>query len=145
VREYTEQYYLPAASAYHLRATNRGVAGTAMATWQLALDRNWNALHFGQVNVETDATQHAFEVQVYLEELEPGSVEIELYADGDADHAPVLQKMERIRQIPDVPGGYVYGTVVPAERAATRYTARLIPHREGVATPLEDPRILWQR
>ena len=30
-------------------------------------------------------------------------------------------------------------------RPATDYTARVIPNCNGVAIPLEDPRILWQR
>ena len=145
VREYTEQHYLPAASAYRGRAAEQGAVGAAMATWRLDLDRNWNTLRFGEVKVKSDAAQHVFEAEVFLEELEPGSVEIELYADGGSDRAPVLQKMERLRQIPDTPGGYVYGAVVSAERPAADYTARLIPHHDGVAVPLEDSRILWQR
>ena len=28
---------------------------------------------------------------------------------------------------------------------ATDYTARLVPHRDGVAVPLEEAHILWQR
>ena len=34
---------------------------------------------------------------------------------------------------------------VPATRPATDYTARIIPHRAGVAVPLEVDPILWQR
>jgi starch phosphorylase len=41
--------------------------------------------------------------------------------------------------------GYVYRAPVPATRPATDYTVRVIPHRSGVAVPLEVGRILWQR
>jgi starch phosphorylase len=41
--------------------------------------------------------------------------------------------------------GYVYTAEVPAARPSADYTARVIPHCEGVAIPLEDARILWQR
>jgi starch phosphorylase len=34
---------------------------------------------------------------------------------------------------------------VSASRKATDYTARIIPHYNGVSIPLEDARILWQR
>jgi starch phosphorylase len=34
---------------------------------------------------------------------------------------------------------------VSADRPPGDYTARMIPHRDGVAVPLEDARILWQR
>ena len=50
----------------------------------------------------------------------------------------------------DPPGGDIQGRKkgrgsVPATRPATDYTARLIPHRPGVAVPFEAARILWQR
>jgi starch phosphorylase len=34
---------------------------------------------------------------------------------------------------------------VSAARPSADYTARVIPHYDGVAIPLEDARILWQR
>ena len=57
----------------------------------------------------------------------------------------VRQEMKRVRRLVGAPGGYVYSAAVPAARPAADYTARLMPHRPGVAVPLEDARILWQR
>ena len=59
--------------------------------------------------------------------------------------APVRQEMKRVRQLAGAPGGYVYSAAVSAARPPTDYTARVIPHCDGVAVPLEDARILWQR
>ena len=70
---------------------------------------------------------------------------VELYADGVKGGAPVRQEMKRVRQLADASGGYVYSAAVPADRAPADYTARVIPHCDGVAIPLEDARILWQR
>lgn len=53
--------------------------------------------------------------------------------------------MKRMRQLVGATNGYAYRVSVPAARPATDYTARVIPHRDGVAIPLEDARILWQR
>jgi starch phosphorylase len=53
--------------------------------------------------------------------------------------------MKRVRQPAGVSGSYVYGAAVPADRPATDYTARVIPHCSGVAVPLEANSILWQR
>ncbi len=145
VREYTEQHYLPAASAYRGRAADEGSVGAAIATWKFALDQSWNALRFGEVGIESDADQHVFEVQVFLDALEPNSVQIELYAEGGAAKAPVRQKMRRLRQLSGTPGGHVYGATVPATRPAADYTARLIPYYDGISIPLEDARILWQQ
>jgi starch phosphorylase len=145
VREYTEQYYFPAAAAYRERAADKGASGVQLVNWRHALERTWAALRFGDVKVETDGKQHVFEVQVYLDELDPEAVRVELYADGVRDGAPVRQEMKRVRQLVGATNGYAYRSGVPAARPATDYTARLIPHRDGVAVPLEDDHILWQR
>ena len=145
VREYTEQHYLPAAAAYRERAGNKGEIGGNIVSWRQALDQQWTALRFGEVKVETDGERHAFEVQVHLGDLDPKAVRVELYAAGVTNSAPVRQEMERAHQRTGPPGGYIYRAVVPAARPAGDYTARLIPHRDGVAIPLENARILWQR
>ena len=82
VREYTEQLYLPAATAYHLRIANKGAICGHMVDWWQSLEQKWATLHFGEVKVETRGEQHVFEVQVYLNDLDPKAVRVELYADG---------------------------------------------------------------
>ena len=145
VREYTEQHYLPAASAYRERAAEKGEIGVQIVNWRNALDQKWNALRFGEVKVETDGAQHVFEVPVYLDDLDPKAVQVELYADGVTGGPPMRQEMKRVRQLAGASGGYVYTASVSAARPAVDYTARVMPHCEGVAIPLEDARILWQR
>jgi starch phosphorylase len=145
VREYTEQHYLPAATAYRERAANRGAIGRQMVDWQHSLEQRWATLHFGEVKVETRGEQHVFEVQVYLNDLDPKAVRVELYADGMSGDAPVRREMKRVRQLTGVSGGHVYSEAVSATRAATDYTARVIPHCLGVAVPQEAAHILWQR
>jgi len=72
-------------------------------------------------------------------------VRIELYADGVGGGVPVRQEMKRVRQQAGTAGSFVYHAVVAADRSASDYTARVIPHRAGVLIPLEDSRISWQR
>jgi starch phosphorylase len=145
VCEYTEQHYLPAASAYLERAADKGAIGVDMVSWRHALDQKWTALRFGEVKVETRGEQHVFEVQVYLDDLDPEAVWVELYANGVNGTAPERVEMKRVRQPAGATNSYAYRAGVPAARPATDYTARLIPHRDGVAVPLEAARILWQR
>jgi len=145
VREYTEQHYLPAAAAYRERAANKGAVGRQVVDWQHTLEQKWPTLHFGEVKVETRGEQHVFEVQVYLNDLDPKAVRVELYADGINGGSPVRQEMTRVRQLAYGPGGCVYSAAVSATRPPADYTARVIPHCSGVAVPLEDARILWQR
>jgi starch phosphorylase len=102
-------------------------------------------LRFGEVSVETRGEQHAFELQLYLADLDPSAVRVELYADGISDGPPVRQEMTRIRELAGGLGRYVYSAAVSTARPAADYTARVIPHCNGVAIPLENACILWQR
>jgi starch phosphorylase len=145
VREYSEQHYLPAAAAYRKRAADKGTVGRQVVDWQQRLEQKWPTLHLGEVKVETEAEQHLLEVEVYLNDLDPDAVRVELYADGVEGSAPVRQQMKRVRQQDGASGGYVYSAAVSAARPPTDFTARVIPHYDGVAIPLEEARILWQR
>jgi starch phosphorylase len=144
VPEYTEQHYLPAASAYRERAAGKGAMGMQVVNWQHTMEQNWSNLRFGEMKVATDGEKHVFEVQVYLSGLDPNSVRVELYADGVNGGEPVRQEMKRVRQLVGA-NGTIYSTQVPTTRPATDYTARVIPHCSGVAVPLEAAQILWQR
>ncbi len=145
VREYTGQHYLPAASAFHLRVADKGAIGRQMVDWHHSLDKKWSSLRFGEMKVETKGAEHVFEVQVYLNDLDPKAVQIELYADGVNGGSPVRQEMKCLRQLVGAPGGCIYSATVSAAMQTASYTARMIPRREGVAVPLETSHILWQR
>jgi len=145
VREYTEQHYLPASVAYRDRAANKGAAGRQVVDWQHAVDREWGSLRFGDLRVETNADHHVFEVEVFLNDLDPNAVRVELYADGINGGDPVRQEMKYARSLPGGSRRCAYSATVPAALPARDYTARVIPRRFGVAVPLESTRILWQR
>jgi glycogen phosphorylase len=145
VREYTEQHYLPAAAAYRERAADNSTVGRRVVNWQHTLGQKWAALHFGDVKVETRGEQHVFEVQICLNDLDPRAVRVELCADGVRGGAPVRHEMKRVRQLAGSLGDYIYSAAVAAARPPSDYTARVIPYCNGVAIPLEDARILWQR
>jgi starch phosphorylase len=145
VREYTEEHYLPAAAEYRARAADKGAVGRQIVDWQHSLDENWAALHLGEVKVETHDGQLAFELEVGLGDLDPHSVRVELYAEGVGGGAPARQEMKRGRRQAGTAASFVYGAVVAADRSASDYTPRVIPHHTGVSIPLEDSRIRWQR
>lgn len=145
MREYTRQYYLPVAHHYRQRTHNKGAFGVRMVEWQRHLQQGWHALRFGQLQVETDQEQHTFEVQVYLGELEPELVRVELYADALEGEEPVKQQMSRVRQLVGAENGYAYQASVPGNRPEADFTPRLMPYFKGVSIPLEAKQILWQR
>ena len=60
-------------------------------------------------------------------------------------NGPVRQEMKLLRELVGAWGGYVYSAAVPASRPPADSTMRVMPHRAGVAVPLEVDPILWQR
>ena len=142
VREYTEQRYLPAAFSYHKRVAQ---GGASITNWLSAIKENWHALHFGEMTVMQDLGSHIFEIQIYLNELDPAAVRVELYAQGVGGGVPVASEMQRIRNLTGTIGGFVYGATVSDARPVSDYTARIIPYHPEVAVPLESSQILWQR
>jgi starch phosphorylase len=144
VREYTEQHYIPAAAAYRERAADNGAKGAQLVNWQHDLEQKWGNLRFGEIKVASNGGNYVFEVQVYLSGLDPNTVRVELYADGVDGKESVRQEMIGSQELADA-SSYIYRTEVASTRPATDYTARVVPYYSGVAIPLEEARILWQR
>jgi len=144
LREYTEEYYIPLAESYRKRSSKNGAMGTEITKWKHNLEQFWPNLRFGELKVETDGGMHKFEVQVYLNGVEPDSARVELFADGEKNRMPFRQVMKRGRALVGAMNGFVYGAEVPAKRPASDYTPRVIPYFPGVAVPLETSQILWR-
>ena len=145
VRQYTEEHYLPAAAAYRERSADNGAPGVEIVDWEEALNQKWPSLRFGAMKIEEDGGHHVFEVELFLDGLDPDAVQAELYAEGVVGGgAPVRQPMTRVKH-QESAEACVYSARVPSTRPASDYTPRLIPHHPGVSVPLEASQILWQR
>ena len=145
VQEYTELRYLPSALEYAARAASGGALGQSMVTWQRRLDERWRNVRFGDATSATRESRHVFEVEVWLGDLEPASVRVELYADASAEGPSAGHAMQCGDRLTWGTGGYRYSVDIAAHRPATDYTARMIPSFDGIAVPLEESRIAWQR
>jgi starch phosphorylase len=84
-------------------------------------------------------------VQVYLDELDPDALEVELYAESPNGGPPVRQKMTRGEQLVGATRGWTYVAKLPVQLPAEHFTARLIPRQSGAAIPLEAAQIKWER
>jgi len=145
VREYTDHYYLPAAQAYCQRAADQGKVGAELLEWHRAISAHWAQVRFGPLHVETRDGAHFFDLQVYLDDLRPHAVHVELYADPLDGAEPERRVMERGRALSGSPGGHTYSAQVPAARPAEHYTPRIVPFEPRAFVPLEANQILWQR
>ena len=145
VREYTEQHYLPAAASYLQRAANKGESGKQIIAEIRSLEQNWPAMRFGEVRSETIESQLKFEVQVYFNELDPNTIQLELFANGINGEPAFVQQMTQGEKLGGINNCYRYFASVTATRPASDYTARAIPSFKNVSVPLETSKILWER
>lgn len=145
VREYTEAHYLPLAAAYRRRAEQDPGFAASLIEWRRTLDRHWHCIRFDAVTVTTQDGSHHFDVRLYLDELDPAWVSVELFAMPLDNGAPERYPMARSHQLIGSTGGWVYTVRIPASRPAADYTARVIPYRNGASIPLEAAHITWQR
>ncbi len=113
VREYTGNHYLTAAAAYAARAGQKGRLGVELLEWQRKLATGWHRLAFGPLKVESNDKGHHFEVIVYLGDLDPDAVQVELFADPHNGDKPVRKPMGRGPRQSD--GGFVYSATTEIE------------------------------
>jgi len=144
VREYTEQHYLPAATAYIERAANKGQKGKQVVNLLHNLNQKWVSMHFGEVKIISVENYNKIEVQIYFGDLDPETLQAELFANGIDGKGPEVQKMSRGTKIEGSDNAYYYNASVSSGRPATDYTTRVIPTLPGVSVPLETNLILWQ-
>jgi starch phosphorylase len=144
VREYTERYYLPAAAAYHERVAEGGAAGAELLQWQRMLAHGWRSIHFGDFRVDTANGDHSFYVQVYLGEVSPDAVRVELYADRCNGNDPAREPMPASEPLIGAVNGHLFTARVAASRPASDYTPRVVPNHPQAVVPLEASQILWR-
>ena len=146
VREYTDDYYLPAAKAYRRRAADKERLAAALEEWLVALTNHWQQVRFGPLTVQEASTGNLFRVEVHLGELAPEAVGVELYAEPlPPDAKPDRVTMKRGAQLAGPKGGYQYQATVPTGRPAQDYTPRVIPYHVEAFVPLEANFILWRK
>ncbi|MGY3053131.1 starch phosphorylase [Pedobacter sp. UYEF25] len=143
LKDYTEQYYIPAAKAYKIRSATNGKAGLQIINHRQILRENWECIHFGNLQVDEVEMGYHFQVQVFMKDVAQKDVLVELYANGLDSAKPERVKMETASS-QNNNDEYLYQATVETARNRTDFTVRIIPNYEGVSVPLEDNLIRWQ-
>jgi glycogen phosphorylase len=139
---YVETVYLPAAQRFRKR---RGAAAArALYAWATALQQHWDSIHIGPPEARREGAAWQFDVQVYLGELAPDMVAVQLYAKPAEDGKGVCHTMDMGDPLAGAAHGYRYRASVPSDRPAQDYTVRVVAHQPEVCLPQELPLILWQ-
>ncbi|MDO8491364.1 MAG: alpha-glucan family phosphorylase [Dehalococcoidia bacterium] len=147
LREYAERFYVPAAQAFRSRAADEARKAAVCCGWRQSLEEHWPQVHFGRLEVKDDDGQYTFKIPVYLDDLGPDAVQVQLYAEplGSEGGGPDIRAMNRGEALAGSVNGYMYSISIPAQRAAADYTPRVVPCLEGIAVPLEAQHILWYK
>jgi starch phosphorylase len=144
VRDYTERYYITGASAYRRRVLKKGELGARIEAWRRNLERGWAGVRFGALQVETVGESHHFQIPVYLGEIDPDAVGVELFADPLGGESFTRLAMGRGEKLTGALNGYLYETRVPVKRPTNHYTPRVVPRHPEISVPLEANAILWR-
>jgi starch phosphorylase len=146
VREYVETYYLPAAAAFRARHAAGGESAKALQTWAELTRQHWPNLHIGAVQHTPAGQGHRVTAQVYLDELDPEAVRVELYAEPSrAGLQPERILMQRSEALLGSRGAYTYHAEIPGPRPPEHYTVRILPYHPLARWPLELGLVCWER
>ena len=145
VREYVEKYYLPLAENYSARIDQDNSAASELTSWQHNIDYFWSSIHFGEANITSTEEHHNYSIPVYLGDLTPQQIRVELFAEALNGSEPVCLLMNQDHELCGTSNGFVYSAQAPNSRPPDDYTVRIIPDHPGALVPLESCHILWHR
>jgi starch phosphorylase len=151
VRQYTEEFYMPAASRYG-QITAEGMArAKALAVWRSRAEQNWSQVRVEEVAAESSAelavgTEVRVRARINLGALAPEDVAVELYVGQLSAAGEIIkEKVERMQ-----PAGtgekktYTFQAAVPCTKSGQHgYTVRVLPQHPDLATPFLPGLIVW--
>jgi glycogen phosphorylase len=143
VREYVDKLYSRAAEQFKRRTADKAREAALLCHWRDSIVQSWHKLRFGNLDIQRQDDSYAVMVTVYLADIDPKAVQVQLYADPSEGIEPEIHIMEMADVIPETVNGYTYRVRVPAQRPSEHYTPRIIPYFDGATVPVEIANILW--
>lgn len=141
LRDYLQQYYLPASSGVAHRQVNNNQLARELHQWQQQLQTQWSQLRFNKVDIQTVGQGIHVQAEIYLGQLAPGAIKVQLIADpSDAPPALVvdLQLQKSEEQM------HLFAVEIATSRPPNDFTLRLIPAHLHAVIPQEASLISWQ-
>ncbi len=144
LREYMQNFYLPAARNLRARLADDAAKAKELEMWAGRLRAHWPALRIGARRDMPAENGFDIEVQIYLDELPPDDVAVELYADPATPEAAFERHpLARGHALPGAVNGFLYCSHVTTSRPPSHYTVRVVPSHPQANVPLEANPILW--
>jgi starch phosphorylase len=145
VRDYTEQYYLPAAMAYRARNAHDNRLAAELCRLREDLQARWDGIRFLDQQMVRHNGRYHVQLQMELAGISPVYLRVQLYREGKERAAAELFDL-RVDPATQVDGWVTYRGEVPDDSPEQAYTARVIAdNSSGLNVPLESGLIAWQR
>ena len=151
VREYTERFYIPCQKQYAHLVAKDGQAARDLAQWKQKLSANWPAVRFVQTGIALPPEVKIGEktsvlTRVYLGELAPGDVKIEIYQgavdeDGQIRNGKYVP-MHFVQVLEDGTSQFA-GEIDYSQSGLQGYTLRIIPANPDMNYPYEPGMVHW--
>jgi starch phosphorylase len=141
VREYVESFYRPMVA----RGKQRNATTAAqLVQWQDHIALHWPRLRFGKLTSQRENGKRVFDLDVYLDGLQPEQIMIEIVAEASEYGDRIVQPMALAHGLPGAEDSYLFSAEVP-DRPEDHYTPRIRAHHPLLNMPLEDQHVLWYR
>ncbi|HET8996993.1 MAG TPA: alpha-glucan family phosphorylase, partial [Acetobacteraceae bacterium] len=144
VQDYLTQGYLPAAAALRRRLADGAAVAHDLRQWERRLHRGWRHPHIGTPEISREADGWSWALSVYLGEIGPDDIRVELYADATATAPAQTVALTRGTPITGSVGGFFYTGRVATTRPPEDYTPRIVPFHAEARVPAELPLIFWK-
>lgn len=151
VKQYTENYYLPAHSRHTSLAGNQLQGAKALASWRTKVQQGWPGLKI--VEVKADGKEgmkvgESLDVQAKLDlgGLKPDDVSVELYHGMLNSNGEIVKPTVVPMSAAGKPKGTVYefsGTIKSESSGRHGYTVRVLPHHVDIDNPCKQGLALW--
>ncbi|MGZ6221080.1 MAG: hypothetical protein ACXWMV_13925, partial [Syntrophales bacterium] len=126
------------------RQANDGQIAKQINQWRKSMEMLWPQLSMRNLIFEnTGADSCVFRVDVHLGAVNPGTVEVQLYADPVLDKPHEVHVMTRAKVVDASTNTYSYEASIKTSRPPGDFTPRVIPALSGAMVPLEAPQVLW--
>jgi starch phosphorylase len=151
LREYTEQYYVPAALHHGQMAAANFELSRQLAAWKEQVQQAWPevavvAVEDGGVEEVTVGSELTVVARVRLGRLTPDDVRVEAYHGRLAPDGSLIEGAAAALSWSGTEGDvHVYRGAVPCvESGLNGYAIRVLPSREGVLVPNELALVAWE-
>jgi starch phosphorylase len=145
LQEYVQQVYVPAAAAYRHRIAAEGALARTIDAWSRRLEQQWSSIRFGEMTEAAADGRLSVSVPVFLGEIPPDDVRVELYGDSEATGGGIVHPMTQSEPVQGAANAYMYRASIETDRPLGYFTPRVVPCHPEVRIPMELPLITWQR